>query len=530
VSSKKPRHDVAAAARKARLGSPGLRRRRWGGALPIVIIVLVVMMVVAVAWGVSRLNNGKDAPAAADAAKSGDTGSPDWFTVQRTSFDRAVLATGELESAQKTEVKCEVEGTTTIIELVDEGTTVKKGDPLVKLADDELKGKIEEETLAMEQAKAAKIAADQAMAIAQSEAKSLQDAAELKVALADLDLAKWKNGTDPQMKQTLDLALEKATREKARAERDLDLSIDLEKQKFISKNELEDSNIKVLETTAALAKATLDIDVYNNYTRPKEMRQANSDLSQAKAELDRTIRTNVSNLAKAKADQEAKDRSLKIREDRLTKLTDQLAKTSITAPCDGLVVYATSVGSRSRRYDSSPIAEGSTIRYNETIILLPDTSKMVASLRVHESMVRSVEKGQKGTITVDARRGAPIVGKVSDKSVLAVDAGWSNPDLREYTVRVELPTDLDKSLKPGMRCSGEIFIGRVEDVLAVPVQAVFTEGRNRFCYVSAGPGKVRKQPIEVGRSSETLAEVVKGLSESERVLLRLPRPGEVAGE
>ena len=504
-----------------------LEAQRSGRALPVVIILVVVMMVVAVAWGVSRLNNGKDEDKARPPAKSA---APDWFTVQRTSFDQTVLATGELESAQKTEVKCEVEGTTTIIDLIDEGTTVKQGDVLVKLADDELKGKIEEETLAVEQAKAAKIAADQAMAIAESEAKSLQDATELKVALADLDLAKWEKGTDPQKQQELDLALEKAKRELERAQRDLELSVQLEKEKFISKNELETDKFRVLEGTAALATAKLNIAVYEKYTRPKEMRQVYSDLSQAKAELDRTVRTNVSNLAKAKADQESKDRSLKIREDRLSKLKDQLAKTTITAPCDGLVVYATSVGSRSRRYSSDPIAEGSSIRFNETILILPDTSRMVSSLRVHESMVRTVEKDQKATITVDARRGAPIVGKVTDKSVLAVDAGWSNPDLREYTVRVELPADLDKSLKPGMRCAGEIFIGRVEDVLAVPIQAVFTEGRQRFCYVSAEPGRIRKQPVELGRSSETMAELKKGLSEGELVLLRLPRPGEVAGE
>jgi HlyD family secretion protein len=104
-----------------------------------------------------------------------------------------------------------------------------------------------------------------------------------------------------------------------------------------------------------------------------------------------------------------------------------------------------------------------------------------------------------------------------------------NPDLREYAVRVELPEDAAGKLKPAMRATGEVTIGRVENTLAVPVQAVFTEGEDRFCYVPTMGGHVKKIPVSIGRANESFAEVTKGLSEGDRVLLRRPRPGEQAG-
>jgi multidrug efflux pump subunit AcrA (membrane-fusion protein) len=61
----------------------------------------------------------------------------------------------------------------------------------------------------------------------------------------------------------------------------------------------------------------------------------------------------------------------------------------------------------------------------------------------------------------------------------------------------------------------------------VPVQAVFTDGRDQFVYVPASGRQVRRHAVQVGRASEAMAEVLSGLSGGERVLLRKPRAGEV---
>ncbi len=488
------------------------------------LLVLLAGVAVVVAWGVNRLNQVDANAATPTLPPAGDGVS--WYPVSRQSFDLTITSTGELEAARQVELKSNIEGTTTIIELLPEGTQVSKGDVLVKLADDKVREKVETERLNVEQARADQIAAEQELAIEENEAANTLAAAKLKLELAQLDLAKWEKGDDVKEQHDLQLALEKATRTLKRAQDDLDLSKQLYEEQFISKSEVEDDELKLIEARSALETARLSIQIYDEYTRPKEQKKANSDVTQAKAELERTIRRNESRITQAKAKLSGRQSTLRIREERLEQLELQLEQTVIRAPQDGLVVYATSVGNRYRRR-GDPLAIGREVRMNETLIILPDTSQMIAKLKVHEAQVARVQLGQPVQVTIDAQAQKPLEGKVTEIGVMAEDGGWMNPDLREYAVKVELPPRADGKLKPAMRCTGRILLGKVENQLAVPISAIFTEGRTRFVHVPTGAGKVRRQPVIIGASSETLVEIRSGIEEGERILLRQPRPGEL---
>lgn len=495
---------------------------RGGRALTVVVTFMVVMLLVAagLAWRVMGASSSENPPSQPSASAS------DYFTLKRSSFDLTITSTGELVARDNIEIKCEVEGTSTILEVVPEGTSVKAGDVLVRFADDEVKEKLQQEELSTEQSRADFTSAKEKYAVAQSEADSKRKAAEVKLTLAKLDLAKWENGDDPQQQRDNQLALEKAQRTLERAKRDLELSKQLYEENFISLSEKEDDEIALIEAQNALETAKLAIEVYTHYTQPKERSKYTSDVDQAQAELDRTLRTNTISVETARTDTESKKRALEIREDRLKNLKHQLESTVIKAPSDGLVVYATSQGSSRWRRDD-PITQGRQVRQNETIIYLPDTSKMVAEIKVHEVMLPQVKVGQQVAVNVDAQPGRPITGTISFIGVMAEDAGWLNPDLREYKVRVDLEDASDRNLKPGMRCTGIIMVGHVEDALTVPIQAVYTEGRERFCYVPSSGGRVRKAPVKIGRSSDTYVEIKDGLQPGDRVLLRKPHPGEL---
>jgi len=468
--------------------------------------------------------------------ENGSAGETDWFNVTRTDFPLTVVASGELQAKRSEDIKNEVEGRSTIVYLIDEGESVvgptlneqgeivEPGTLLVKLADDEIKERIEQETLNVERARSDFVAADQALEIHASEAESSRKAAQLKLDLAELELEKWAKGDVKKKRLELELGLKKAEHNLERARENLKLSEQLYKEQFISKQEVDDDRIALEEAENAVKTAKLDIETYEKFTHPKEQKKFNSDVEQAAEELKRTINKNKSDLEKYEADQISKKRTYELRRERLKALEEQYKKTSIYAPQSGLVVYATSVG-RGRRRDE-PLAQGQEVRFNQQLITLPDTSKMVASVRVHEAKLRLVEKGQPVTVKIAARQGQPIEGTVSSIAVMAESGGWFNPDLREYMVNVDLPEDSDSNLKPGMRCHAEILVGRVEDAVAVPIHAVQTRGRERFVYVPAAGGKVRQQPVTIGRASETLVEIKDGLEAGDRVLLRKPRAGE----
>lgn len=515
------------------IGQNQSRLVRTGRVRIVVLLLLAVLVIVAVAWGFG--SNGGGA-ASTDGAKDSLTrqlAGPSWVTVERRSFDLTVVASGELQARNQVELKSMVDGTTTIVEVVPEGSAVKKGDVLIRLADDQIREKVEQEILNVEQARADQIAAEQDLAIQQSEASNEEKAGDLKLGMARLDLEKWLKGDDVQKQRELRLAQEKATRSIERAKENLESSEQLYKENFISRSEWEDDKLALKEAEAAIETAKLNIEVYEKYTRPKELKKVQSDVDQAVAQLERTRRQNESKLAQAKARLQGRISQLRIREDRLKAMKDQLEKTVITAPQDGLVVYASTVGPRwARRGD--PIAQGRQVRFNESLIILPDTSQMVARLKVHEAMVSRIRVGQKVTITIDAKPDKPLEGSVLEIGVMAEEGDWMNPDLRQYTVKVELPTQNGdgqaEELKPAMRCTGHVLIGNVENALAVPIQAVVTEGQDRFCYVRAPGDRVRRQLVTIGRSNESYVEIESGLDVGDQILIRRPRAGEVISE
>ncbi len=460
-----------------------------------------------------------------DKASASDTAT--WFRVTRRDFNLSIVASGEMDSKKKEELKSNVEGVTTIIDIVPEGTLAKEGDVLVQLATDEIKEKIELEIQNVERARQDKIGADQQMIVSQSEAETAIKTGELKIQMAELELEKWRNGTDLQQKRTLALDLEKANRNLTRFVRDQKLSQDLYNQKFISLTELEKAQLDEIEGINALATAKLAIKIYEEYTRKNDEKKYNSDVDQARNELERIKRRYAGELRRCKSDLESKERSLKYREDRMAKLQEQFASTTIKATQNGLVVYATSVGANRR---NQPMAQGRQVRQNEAIIILPDTGQMIATLRVNEAVISQIQVDNPVTVTLDSRSRQPMTGKVYQIGVMAEDGGWMNPDLREYTVKVEFPKEgLQGKLKPAMRCTGEIITGVVKDAIAVPIQAVFTEGKKQFVYVPdhVNEGKLRKRVIKLGKTSETYAEILDGIQETELVLIRKPLPGEV---
>lgn len=450
----------------------------------------------------------------------------DWQQVKKQNFDVIVTASGDLQAGNQVEVRNGVKGRVTIIDLAEEGSLVRQGDLLMKLADEEIIEKLERAKLDVAESSAERLAAEKSLAIKIAKADIAQRAAEVKLQLAGLELEKWRQGDLIQRRSELALELEKAQRNLVRAERDLERSIKLFEEKFISKNDLDDDEIAVIETKAALETAKLNEEVFEAYEYPKEMRKYESDREQAGAELKTIIAENERELEKGRSDLNARSQQLAIYEDRLRDLEQQLAATVILAPTDGMIVYGSTVR-HGRGGDDDRIVKGATVYFNQTLVVLPDTSKMAASLLVHEAMIASVKVDDPVTLEVDALQGKSLQGKVIKVDQSAEDGGWWNRNLRQYRVRVALNGDNLKTLKPAMRCIGKIVTDRVTEALTVSVQAVHTDGKQRYCYVPARSGKVRKQVVEIGRASETMVEVTAGLKENDRVLLRRPRPGEI---
>ncbi|MDX2146514.1 MAG: efflux RND transporter periplasmic adaptor subunit [Planctomycetota bacterium] len=452
----------------------------------------------------------------------------DVVPVRRQSFMITVSAMGELEPKNAIEIRSQIESRTSIVELVAEGTRVTKGDLLLRLNADALQSQLEDQSLRVESARSELVAAENAFQIQVSDNTSRLNKAKVDVELAELALLQWRDGDVKSKRQALTLAIDRGQREVKRLREREERSVELFAKNYLSKDELELDRLAKVQAEADLEKALLDQKVYEDYTYQMEEKEKLSAVEQAKAELSRVELNNEKELASKRAEANNKREQLRILEAKLQKVRDQVAAAEVRAPSDGLVVYSTSMQRGRNNWNSTgPLQIGREVSNNELLISLPDVSEMRASVQVHESLAGRLRPGMPATIKIDAVPGHTFEGRVESIGVMAESNNWRDPNLREYTVRVALlPHPASGQLKPSMRAEATVEVGRVDDALTIPVQAIFNDGAVRFAYIVEG-NRFTRVPIAVGRRSDTMSEVTVGLAEGQQVLVRQPEPGEV---
>jgi multidrug resistance efflux pump len=456
----------------------------------------------------------------------------DIHSVDKGSFDMLLPVSGELAAQQQVEVRNKLETRAIITEIVAEGTQVARGDVLVRLAQEEIIDRIKDARDKVNSAQSSAIAAQQSLAIKEGERSSELAKADVAVRIAELALQGWLEGEVVNRRQQLELANETAAINLARLKDRFVESDKLVKQGFIAKDEFERDRIAMIEAEAKVKQAALDLEVYEKYQFFQDEAKKRSDLDQARAERSRVEEKFNAELVRSRSDVASADFQLQSAKDRLANLELQLENTTLVAPIDGLVVYATSIDSSNGGRgggDAQPPQVGTELRPNELVMILPDVSRMIANLKVSEALSGRIRQGQRVTVFSDAMPNTAIAGEVTGVSVLAANGGWRDPNRREYTVKVALDTKPELGLKPAMRCKAEILLGRVEDVVNIPVQAVFRQGPIAYVYVEATGGFAQRQ-VSLGQSSETQIEVVGGIAAGERVLLREPKPFEVVSK
>lgn len=445
-----------------------------------------------------------------------------------TSFEVSTTATGELQALEQIEVRSPLEEQATIVEIVREGTTVKQGDVLCVLNTDNLETELDTEEADLESSEASLFAAQNAYQIQVTENESAIRDAELKLRLAQLTLQQWESGDHVMKLQELDLNIDEANREFARLEAKHQKNISLLAEGHISKDQYDQDELALVKARARVETVKLQKTSYIDYEQNKDREQKESDVRQAEAQLENVKAQNEIKLADKAADRAQQNRRVVRDKARVEKITQQIEASTIKAPSDGMAIYGTTImQSRNRWSSEGPLQIGQSVYPNQMLFGLPDTSKLVAEVRVHESLAGRIQKGMKGRVSVDALPGVVLSGTVTEIGVLAESGGWRDPNLREYTVKILLDAGEHTSqLKPSMRCEAELLLDNVESTLAVPVTAVFNDGPVRFVYKPRGSG-FERVPVKTGRFSETHAEILAGIDSGDDVLLRNPSAGEI---
>jgi HlyD family secretion protein len=453
----------------------------------------------------------------------------DLHQVEVGSFNIVIPVSGELAAVRQVEIRNKLESRAVITEIVDEGTQVQAGDVLVRLADEDIKQRILDAEDKVKNAQSDLIAAEQNLEIKRSSRESELEKADLAIELATLALKAWEEGEVVKKREDLAIALKTAEINAARLRRKFEEAERLVEQEFLSRDQYEQDRIQMIEGDAAVRKVELEKFLYENFQIRQEEAKNRSDVEQAQAERVRVEQRNDAELIRIQADVDSRRFSLQTAKDRLADLQRQLDQCTIVAPIGGLLVYASSIqeGRRGGGGETPPPSVGTELRPNELVAILPDTSEMIALLKVSEALSGRIQSEQPVTVFSDSLPNIPLRGTVQSVSVLAESGGWRDPNRRDYTVRVLIEADTALGLKPAMRCRGEIMLDRVEDQPWVPIQSVFREGPIAYVHV-AGDAGIEQRQVTLGRSGELQVEVKQGVEAGDRVLTRRPNPDEIA--
>ena len=331
----------------------------------------------------------------AGAVNEGNTST---FEVIRGDFLVSVTAGGTLEAVNQEVIRNEVDGTSRVIYIIPEGEVVKGGDLLVELDSAEAVEQVNQQKLSFESAVQTFEAAKANLEIEQSQVQSLIDTAILNTNFAYIDYRKFIEGDRLQQLRNAEILIQQAEESLKLNQNQLYWSQRLFDQGFEAKTNLERDQMAVTNGLLSLEQAKTEFKMLELYDLPKLEETYVSTLIEASNELTRVILQGTNTLNKAIADLTTQSNTLRLNEERLQREEEQLEKSKIFAPKGGMVVYAKS---RSRFSSESMIEEGAQVRNRQELITLPDTSQMKVDIKIHESQISKVKKGQTSFIVLD---------------------------------------------------------------------------------------------------------------------------------
>lgn len=451
-------------------------------------------------------------------ATEGDTGNV--AVVVRGPMRISVREGGDLESASPAEVRSAVEGRNAIIELIPEGTEVKKGDRLVVLDSAQLVDRINRQQIAVDQARSRLAQAKESYAIQEKQGQeSLQDA-ETRLALARRALDGYTNGSLPLNIKELESDLMLAEESLKRAENEAEASERLYQQEIISKAEWEADVLKLTQAKERVEVVKGRLRHLADWTSKDEIQRLESDVTVRELARDRVRQQVASELAQREDSVVTAERNFKLETEQLEKLVSQLDNCTLYAPRDGLVVYAKR-NRGGRMGGDDPIALGTEIRERESIITIPDLQNLLVRVDIHESSIKKVTRGQRAWVKVDAQPDRTYLGTVTSVGLVpSTQSSWMNPDLKVYETYVRIDEAV-QDLKPGMYARVEILVAELADVLQVPLHAVHQSGHRTFAYAK-GAGGVELREIQVGDNNDSTVHIRSGLNEGDVVYLSRP--------
>ena len=412
-----------------------------------------------------------------------------------------------------------------VVEAVEHGEEVEKGDVLVEFKTDKIDEAIADQESAQELA---------ALSLKQAELglKLLEMTTPIDLKMAERQKRMIAEDLERFLKIDIDLTKKSASSNLKSSEQSLEYQLEELKQleKMYKADDLTEETEEIIlkrqRNTVERAKFYLELsknrydEIMNVYLpRDKESMQVSADLykmtiDRTKASLPIDLKLEKIALEKLKVQQK---RDL----EKFAKLKKDRKLMTITAPASGIVYYGKCV--RGKWSGASSVAD--KLRPDATAstgtlmtIVSPRPLKILAT--VEEKDLHWVKKGMRGTVKPTAIPDGRATATISELDrILGVDGKYS------ATFRVSVNEEMD-AIMPGMKCKVKVVPYLKKRTLVIPTKAMKTDkldDTRHYVQLINEAGRQVKQAVTIGKKKDEIVEILDGLAKGDKILAEYPK-------
>jgi len=220
--------------------------------------------------------------------------------------------------------------------------------------------------------------------------------------------------------------------------------------------DVESGEARLAQLRASIRQAEADVEKADRDVA----RQAS--LSESHATSDIELRDTVTRRKKFRAVLEMRQHELSQSEAFLKRAREDLKKTVITSPIDGVI-------SKLNAKQGEVVVTGTMNNAGTVIMSISDLSSMQVRARVDEVDVPLVKAGQTGRVYLQSDPDVPVPARVVRVSPKGSRA--TGRDVVTFEALLEV-LSTEQRIKPGMTANVEIEVDRRDDAVTVPVEAV----------------------------------------------------------
>jgi HlyD family secretion protein len=412
-----------------------------------------------------------------------------------------------------------------VVEAVDHGREVRKGDLLAKLDRRKIEQEIQDERAARKQAE---------LAIEQLRAELRVLEPSVPVDLAAAERAKRNAAAD--LENFLAIGRDLAARSADVQVRYSEMRVDFAKDELVQLEKMYEADDLTEETEELILKRTrrqLELSQFSleiartsrnqilNIRLPRQEDDLGESVKQTELALDKVRTTLPLKLTKMKLDLDKQEYELAKATRKLEKLEHDAELHTVLAPADGIVYYGSCVDGEWTSADAmrKKLTRGGTLSAHEVFMTIIEPELLAVRVSVSEKALNSLTTATQCQVHPVAHPRKRLAARI-EKIVPIPGADG------KFSAMVKLE-DQDSAaqelhLVPGMKCKVKAIVYDEDSRLIIPTKALHTDefdDQQHFVNLIDEDTEHSRRDVAVGQRTETTVEITGGLAEGDKILL-----------